>query len=372
MSERVVHAACPHDCPDTCAMLVTVDGSGRATRRGRRRRASGDGRLPLRQGLQLPRSRLRRGSGARAAGPRRRQGRRALPRGRLGRGLGPGRRAAEGRDRRARRGDRPPLQLPGHDGLPAARFDERARLQRARGERPGAHDLRRRRQVRGDGDAGRLARGRSGALAQRALHPVLGLEPDVDRPAPVAPDPRRAAGGSQARGHRSVPQPDGAHGRRAPAATAGHRRGAGAGDDARDRRRGAARRAVVPRPHDGLRRSARAPGRLPRRALRRGLRRTRRGDRPRGPRVRLHAAVAAAARRRRAAPQGRPDRLSHDRLPARARRLLAPRGRRMLLHPDRHRRGDRLRPAPPSRPPPGTGAPDQHVPDRARADRHGS
>lgn len=26
-----VRAACPHDCPDTCAMLVTVDGEGRAT-----------------------------------------------------------------------------------------------------------------------------------------------------------------------------------------------------------------------------------------------------------------------------------------------------------------------------------------------------
>jgi anaerobic selenocysteine-containing dehydrogenase len=31
-TERVVRAACPHDCPDTCAMRVTVDGSGRATR----------------------------------------------------------------------------------------------------------------------------------------------------------------------------------------------------------------------------------------------------------------------------------------------------------------------------------------------------
>lgn len=31
MSERLVRAACPHDCPDTCAMLVTVDETGRAT-----------------------------------------------------------------------------------------------------------------------------------------------------------------------------------------------------------------------------------------------------------------------------------------------------------------------------------------------------
>lgn len=29
---RVVHAACPHDCPDGCAMLVTVDDDGRAVK----------------------------------------------------------------------------------------------------------------------------------------------------------------------------------------------------------------------------------------------------------------------------------------------------------------------------------------------------
>jgi len=32
MVERVVRGACPHDCPDTCAMLVTVDETGRATK----------------------------------------------------------------------------------------------------------------------------------------------------------------------------------------------------------------------------------------------------------------------------------------------------------------------------------------------------
>jgi anaerobic selenocysteine-containing dehydrogenase len=30
MSSRLVRAACPHDCPDTCAMHVTVE-DGRAT-----------------------------------------------------------------------------------------------------------------------------------------------------------------------------------------------------------------------------------------------------------------------------------------------------------------------------------------------------
>ncbi len=31
VAQKIVHAACPHDCPDTCAMLVTVE-DGRATR----------------------------------------------------------------------------------------------------------------------------------------------------------------------------------------------------------------------------------------------------------------------------------------------------------------------------------------------------
>ncbi|HYX41204.1 MAG TPA: molybdopterin-dependent oxidoreductase, partial [Pyrinomonadaceae bacterium] len=31
MEQKIVHGACPHDCPDTCAMLVTVEG-GRAVR----------------------------------------------------------------------------------------------------------------------------------------------------------------------------------------------------------------------------------------------------------------------------------------------------------------------------------------------------
>src|SRR5712691_588659 len=31
MSKRVVHAACPHDCPDACGVLITVQ-DGRATK----------------------------------------------------------------------------------------------------------------------------------------------------------------------------------------------------------------------------------------------------------------------------------------------------------------------------------------------------
>ena len=29
---KTVRAACPHDCPDTCALLVTVDDDGRAVK----------------------------------------------------------------------------------------------------------------------------------------------------------------------------------------------------------------------------------------------------------------------------------------------------------------------------------------------------
>src|SRR5438093_8201185 len=32
VSNRIIRAVCPHDCPDTCAMLVEVDEAGRAVR----------------------------------------------------------------------------------------------------------------------------------------------------------------------------------------------------------------------------------------------------------------------------------------------------------------------------------------------------
>jgi len=43
-SSRVVHAACPHDCPDTCAMLVTVED-------GRALRVAGDPEHPVTAGV---------------------------------------------------------------------------------------------------------------------------------------------------------------------------------------------------------------------------------------------------------------------------------------------------------------------------------
>ena len=106
-----------------------------------------------------------------------------------------------------------------------------------------ADDLRERRERRGCGDPRRLAGGRSRALAAGALRPVLGLEPDVDRAAPVAADPRGPPCRREARRRRPVPQPHRAGGRRASAAPPGHGRRARAGHDARDRRRRPAGRA---------------------------------------------------------------------------------------------------------------------------------
>ena len=42
--KQVVHAACPHDCPDACAVLITVE-DGRATK------IQGDPEHPITRGF---------------------------------------------------------------------------------------------------------------------------------------------------------------------------------------------------------------------------------------------------------------------------------------------------------------------------------
>ena len=44
MAKQVVHAACPHDCPDACGVLITVQ-DGRATK------IQGDPNLPMTRGF---------------------------------------------------------------------------------------------------------------------------------------------------------------------------------------------------------------------------------------------------------------------------------------------------------------------------------
>ena len=55
---RVVHAVCSHDCPDSCAVLVSVDASGRAHKDRRRPQPSRHPRISLRQGRPVSRPRL--------------------------------------------------------------------------------------------------------------------------------------------------------------------------------------------------------------------------------------------------------------------------------------------------------------------------
>ena len=295
--------ACPHDCPDTCAMLTTVDADGKAIAIG------GDPEHPITQGFLCGKvsNYLDRVYSARpdppSADSRRRQGRGRVPPGELGRGARRcGRRSARG-DRRTRRGVGAPLQLHGHAGGAPGRLDCPPADERDRGHRAGADDL-------------RLAPG------SPARSPRTGLSPEVDpeewpharymlvwgwNPMSTAPhlwkkilEARR--NGARLVRRRPVSQPHGAGRRRAPAPAAGHRRGARARDDARRRRRRPRRRGVVPRPRRRLRRAARAARRAPGRALGRALRRagraTSRASRSTSPAPSRRCCGSASARQR--------------------------------------------------------------------------
>ena len=74
---RTVHAACPHDCPDTCAMQVTVQ-DGRVVRIQGDPDHPHDPRRAVHQGLALCRAQLPRRARAASAEARRPQGQRPL------------------------------------------------------------------------------------------------------------------------------------------------------------------------------------------------------------------------------------------------------------------------------------------------------
>ena len=176
----------------------------------------------------------------------------------------------------------------------------------------------------------------------------------------------RAAGARHRRG-RPLPQPHGARGRRAPAPAARHRRGAGDRDDARDRRRRAAGRGVVPRARRGLRRAAGgARGRtrssscsaicgVPAADIER-VGREFASTRP------ALLRLGVGAQRHMGAPAAYSTIAS---LPALDRRLARPR-RRLLVHPAGHRRGGQRLPAQARGPAARAGAHDQHVAARPR------
>ena len=117
--------------------------------------------------------------------------------------------------------------------------------------------------------------------------------------------------------------------------------------------------------YDELHRGAR---RVAARSRRGHLRRAGRGHRARRPRVRHDAARAGAAGGRRAAAPGRARGVPDGGEPACARRRVAPPRRRLLVHPDRHRRRHQLGTARAGRPQARPDPHHQHVPDRRRAD----
>ena len=231
----MVRGACPHDCPDTCAMLVTVtDGVVTGVK--------GDPDHPFTAGALCPKVHDYEAPGqqprARAAPApaRRAQGRGSLRAHLLGRRAGRDRRALR-RDRaRARvRGD-PPVQLP-----------RRARdAQRPRGRRPvlppprrvgERADLLRLRLLDRVPDDGRAdGRDRPGELRPLALHRHLGLQPHEHEHPHVEVRRRGAAARGEGRRHRSAAHAHGQARRLAHRDPARHRRGARARHGARHRR----------------------------------------------------------------------------------------------------------------------------------------
>ena len=220
MAERVVRGACPHDCPDGCAMLVTVDDAGRATH------VAGDPEHPITAGFlcgKVSNYLDRVYADDRLLEPLVRNG---------PKGAGRFRPASwdEALDLVVRRLRDAIAARGGETVLPYFYMGTMGMLQHHSMSARFFHALGASDLVRticaSAGSAGvaadprHLAGGRSRALAEGALHPVLGLESDVDRAAPVAADPRRPPRRREARGRRPVPQPHRARGRRAPAARA--------------------------------------------------------------------------------------------------------------------------------------------------------
>ena len=254
MATRIVRGACPHDCPDTCAMHVTVE-DGRAVK------VAGDPDHPITVGFlcgKVSNYLDRVYSDERVLHPL------------VARRAAEFRRASwdEALDRVADGLSRARDELGGESILPYSYMGTQgliqgdmmsARVMNALGAtRPRADDLRHRRAHRDADDPRHLARGRPEDWPHARYVIVWGWNPMSTAPhlwrkLLDARGARRAAG----RG-RPLPQPHRARGRRAPAPAAGHRRRAGDRDDAGDRRRRAAGRGVVPRPRRGLRRAARA------------------------------------------------------------------------------------------------------------------
>ena len=226
---HVVRGACPHDCPDTCALLTTVqDGRAIAIRGAPDHPATG-GVLCTKVARYLDRTY----SDQRVLHPMRRVGRKGE--GRFARITWDEALATIADEvRRHRRVGRRPagdraVQLCRHDGTAAIRVDGPPLLPPAGRVAARPHDLRVRRQGRLDRDDRRGDRHGLRAVREQQADPDLGQQPDRVEPALLdaragGEAPRRAAGRD-----RSVPQRDRREVPPAHRAAARHRRRAGAG-----------------------------------------------------------------------------------------------------------------------------------------------
>ena len=209
MTTTFVRAACPHDCPDTCAMIVTVE-DGRAVK------VHGDPEHPTTHGAlctKVSRYPERTYHEGRVLHPLRRVG----PKGggrfeRVGwdEALDRHRRAPEG-DRRARRrerrGDRA-VQLRRHHGPAAGREHGGALLQQARRLAARPHDLLLGRRRSADRDLRREDRHARRALRREPADPDLGQQLDHLEPALLDLRAAGQAGRREADLHRSAAHRD--------------------------------------------------------------------------------------------------------------------------------------------------------------------
>ena len=246
-AETVVRAACPHDCPDTCAMLVTVreqDGRRVAVK------IAGDPEHPttagraVHQGQPLSRAHVSPRSRAAPVAPHRPQGRGPLRARELGRCARRHRGPAE-RHRRARSAAHRAVQLRRHHGTGAGRSDGEPLLPPARRQLARPHDLRDRRRRSPRRDPRHAAGHGHRAVPGRPAHRLLGHQCHRVESPSLEPRPGSQAAGREAHRDRPVPLADGREMPSAHRADARHRRRVRA---RRDPRAGA-RRLAGPRLH---------------------------------------------------------------------------------------------------------------------------
>ena len=141
MARTTVVGACPHDCPDTCSILTTVEDGKAIAVRGNPDHPVHHGRLCVKVNNYEERVYSDSACSIRSSGSVR-KGSGQFQRISWDEAIGDDRHALEGDHRRAwRRGD-PALQLPGHAGHHQRPERRRPALQQARRHRVGTHLLR--------------------------------------------------------------------------------------------------------------------------------------------------------------------------------------------------------------------------------------